>query len=127
MLVRLPRTSVDAMGRAPLLGALIPEIVRRGFQDLLVAEVLALTSAQLNERRPDRRSTLRNGYRRRLLTTQVGDLSLAIPLDRSIPLAVAEAGKLLSQLAGAPPLLLRGHHGPRSPNRMGRWRSPVLL
>ncbi|MCP9941475.1 transposase [Cyanobium sp. ATX 6E8] len=60
-------------------GALIPEIVRRGFQDLLEAEVSALTGAQLHERCPDQRSTHRNGYRQRLLTTQVGDISLAIP------------------------------------------------
>jgi len=68
-------------------GALIPEIVRRGFQDLLEAVgeafsegvVSALTGAQLHERCPDQRSTHRNGYRQRLLTTQVGDLSLAIP------------------------------------------------
>ena len=38
-------------------GALIPEIVRRGFQDLLEAEVCALTGAQLHERCPDQRST----------------------------------------------------------------------
>jgi len=65
--------------RAPPLGALIPEIVRRGLQELLEAEVSALTGAQLHERCPDQRSTHRNGYRRRLLTTQVGDLTLAIP------------------------------------------------
>ncbi len=33
-------------------GALIPEIVRRGFQDLLEAEVSAAIGAQLHERRP---------------------------------------------------------------------------
>ena len=60
-------------------GALIPEIVRRGFQDLLEVEVSAAIGAQLHERRPDDRATHRNGYRQRLLTTQVGDLSLAIP------------------------------------------------
>ena len=59
--------------------ALIPEIVRRGFRDLPEAEVSALTGAQLHERCPDERSTHRNGYRQRLLTTQVGDISLAIP------------------------------------------------
>ena len=58
--------------------ALIPEIVRRGFRDLPEAEVSALTGAQLHERCPDQRSTHRNGYRHRLLTTQVGDLTLAI-------------------------------------------------
>ena len=31
------------------------------------------------ERCPDQRSTHRDGYRERLLTTQVGDLTLAIP------------------------------------------------
>jgi putative transposase len=55
------------------------EIVCRGFQDLLEAEVSALTGAQLHERCPDQRSTHRNGYRERLLNTQVGDLTLAIP------------------------------------------------
>ena len=47
-------------------GDLIPEIVRRGFQDLLEAEVCALTGAQLHERCSDQRSTQRNGYRERL-------------------------------------------------------------
>jgi putative transposase len=60
-------------------GALIPEIVRRGFQDLLEAEVSAAIRATRHERCPDERTTHRNGYRQRLLTTQVGDLSLAIP------------------------------------------------
>jgi len=46
---------------------------------MLEAEVSALTGAQLHERCPDQRSTHRNGYRERLLTTQVGDLTLAIP------------------------------------------------
>jgi hypothetical protein len=48
-------------------GALIPEIVRRGFQNLLEAKVSALNGAQLHERCPDQRSTYRNGYRQRLL------------------------------------------------------------
>ncbi len=60
-------------------GALIPEIVRRGFQELLEAEVSATIGGQLHERRPDDRATHRNGYRQRVLTTQVGDLTLAIP------------------------------------------------
>ena len=41
--------------------------------------MLTLTGAQLHERCPDQRSTHRNGYRERVLTTQVGDLTLAIP------------------------------------------------
>jgi putative transposase len=68
-------------------GALIPEIVRRGFQDLLEAVgeafsegvVSAAIAATRHELCPDERSTHRNGYRQRLLTTRVGDLSLAIP------------------------------------------------
>jgi transposase-like protein len=60
-------------------GALVPEIVRRGFQDLLEAEVSATIGATRNERCPDERSTHRDGYRQRLLTTQLVDLSLAIP------------------------------------------------
>ena len=60
-------------------GALIPEIVRRGFQDLLEAGVTAAVGAQLHQRCPDERATHRNGYRERVLTTQVGDLTLAIP------------------------------------------------
>ena len=46
---------------------------------LLEAEVSALTGAQLHGRCPGQRSTHRNGYRERLLTTQVGDLTLANP------------------------------------------------
>ena len=58
------------------IGALIPEIVRRGFQDLLevVGEAFSegVVSAAIG-------ATHLNGYRQRLLTTQVGDISLAIP------------------------------------------------
>ena len=53
--------------------------MRRGFQDLLEAEVSAAIGATRHERCPDERTTHRNGYRQRLLTTQVGDISLAIP------------------------------------------------
>jgi len=77
----LTHTGVSELGqlmKGTSAGALIPEIVRRGFQNLQEAEVSTLTGAQLHERCPDQRSTHRNGYRERLLTTQVGDLSLAI-------------------------------------------------
>ena len=77
-------THTGASGLSQLLegttaGALIPEIVRQGFQELLEAEVSAAIGAQLHERRPNERATHRNGYRERVLTTQVGDLTLAIP------------------------------------------------
>lgn len=54
---------------------LIPEIVRRGFQVLLADEVSAAIPATRHERFPDERSTQRNGYRERVLPTQVSDLS----------------------------------------------------
>ena len=83
-------------------GALIPEIVRRGLQELLEAEVSALTGAKLHERCPDQRFTHRNGYRRRLLTTQVGDLTLAIPLDRRSS-ACGNCGRAASSQTGWSP------------------------
>ena len=62
-------------------GALIPEILRWVFQELLEAEVSGLAGTQLHERCPDQSSTHRtgNGYRERMLTIQVADLTLAIP------------------------------------------------
>ena len=45
----------------------------------ILNSVPTLPGAQLHERCPEQRSTHRNVYRRRLLTTQVGDLTLAIP------------------------------------------------
>ena len=67
-------------------GALIPEIVRRGFQDLLEAVgeafsegvVSAAIGATRHERCPDKHSNPLNGYCQRLLTTQVGDNSLGV-------------------------------------------------
>jgi transposase-like protein len=60
-------------------GALIPEIVRWGFLDLLEGGVSASIGAQRHERCPEDQATHRNGYRERVLATQVGDLALAIP------------------------------------------------
>jgi transposase-like protein len=48
-------------------------------EELMNAEVTALTGAELGERAPDRRQTQRNGYRRRRWDTRVGELELAIP------------------------------------------------
>jgi transposase-like protein len=59
-------------------GALIPEIVRGGFQDLLETGVSAAVGAQLHQRCPDERANHRNSYREGVLTTQVGDLTRAI-------------------------------------------------
>jgi transposase-like protein len=48
-------------------------------EELMNAEVTALTGAELGERAPDRRQTQRNGYRQRRWDTRVGELELAIP------------------------------------------------
>jgi len=63
-------------------GELIPELVRQGLQDLIEAEVAAVLGANRHER-SDNRLGHRNGSRPKLLTTQVGDLTLAIPKLRS--------------------------------------------
>jgi putative transposase len=63
-------------------GELIPELVRQVLLDLIDAKVAATLGAQRHERSEDRLG-YRNGSRPRLLTTQVGDLSLAIPKLRS--------------------------------------------
>jgi hypothetical protein len=76
-------------------GPLTPEIVRRGFQELLEAGVSSLTGTQLHKRCPDQRSTDRNGHPRRLLTTKVG-----IPHPDYLK---ATPGQLLPRLVGDPP------------------------
>jgi putative transposase len=48
-------------------------------EELMNAEVTALTGAELGERAPGRRQTQRNGYRQRRWDTRVGELELAIP------------------------------------------------
>ena len=50
-------------------GALIPEIARWGFQDLLDAVISAAIGATRHEYSPDERSTHRIVYRHLLLTT----------------------------------------------------------
>jgi putative transposase len=52
-------------------------------EELMNAEVTALTGAELGERAPDRRQTQRNGYRQRRWDTRVGELELAIPRLRT--------------------------------------------
>ena len=76
-----------ASALAPLLdgstaGELIPELVRHGLQQLIELEVAAVLGAERHERSEDRLG-YRNGYRPRLLTTQVGDIDLQIPKLRS--------------------------------------------
>src|SRR4029453_5350093 len=48
-------------------------------EELMNAEVTALTGAELGERAPDRRQTQRNGYRQGRWDTRGGELGLAIP------------------------------------------------
>jgi putative transposase len=63
-------------------GELIPELARRGLQQLIELEVAAVLGGDRHER-TDERLGYRNGYRPRTLTTQVGDLALQIPKFRA--------------------------------------------
>ena len=63
-------------------GELIPQLARRGLQQLIELEVAAVLGADRHERSEERLG-YRNGYRPRTLTTQVGDLDLLIPRLRS--------------------------------------------
>lgn len=72
---------------APLLdgstaGELIPELVRHGLQQLIELEVAAVPGGDHHERTEERLG-YRNGYLPRLLTTQVGDTDIQIPMLRS--------------------------------------------
>jgi transposase-like protein len=83
----VPKIDFGASALAPLLdgstaGELIPELVRHGLQQLIELEVAAVLGADRHERSEDRLG-YRNGYRPRLLTTQVGDIDLKIPKLRS--------------------------------------------
>jgi putative transposase len=83
----MPKTDSGASALAPLLdgssaGELIPELVRHGLQQLIELEVAAVLGADRHER-TDERLGYRNGSRPRQLTTQVGDIPLAIPKLRS--------------------------------------------
>ena len=83
----MPAKQSDASALAPLLdgstaGEPIPELVRHGLQQLIELEVAAVLGADRHERSEDRLG-YRNGYRPRLLTTQVGDIDLRIPKLRS--------------------------------------------
>jgi putative transposase len=83
----MPKTYFAAVDLAPLLdgssaGELIPELARRGLQQLIELEVAAVLGADRHER-TDERLGYRNGYRPRSLTTQVGDLDLLIPKLRA--------------------------------------------
>ena len=79
----MPKSLSAAAELAPLLdgssaGELIPELVRHGLQQLIELEVAAVLGADRHERSEDRLG-YRNGYRPRVLTTQVGDIDLRIP------------------------------------------------
>lgn len=56
--------------------------MRHGLQQLIELEVAAVLGADRHERSEDRLG-YRNGYRPRVLTTQVGDIDLRIPKLRS--------------------------------------------
>ena len=79
-----PRAAIDdPLDRpCPEAGELIPELVRHGLQQLIELEVAAVLGADRHERSEERLG-YRNGYRPRVLTTQVGDIDLRIPKLRS--------------------------------------------
>jgi transposase-like protein len=62
-------------------GELIPELVRRGLQQLIELEATAVIGADRHERSEERAND-RNGNRSRSLSTQADDIDLLIPLDR---------------------------------------------
>ena len=79
----MPKPDSGASALAPLLdgstaGELIPELVRRGLQQLIELEVAAVIGAERHERSEERLG-YRNGYRPRRLATQVGDIDLLSP------------------------------------------------
>jgi len=83
----MPKMDCGASALAPLLdgssaGELIPELVRHGLQQLIELEVAAVLAADRHER-SEERPGYRNGYRPRVLTTQVGVIDLRIPKLRS--------------------------------------------
>jgi len=83
----MPKIHFGASALAQLLdgsiaGELIPELVRHGLQQLIELEVAAVLGTDQNERSEERLGC-RNGYRPRLLTTEVGDIDLQIPKLRS--------------------------------------------
>ena len=83
----MPKADSGASALASLLdgstaGELIPELARHGLQQLIELEVAAVLGADRHER-SEERSGYRTGSRPRLLTTQVGDIPLAIPKLRA--------------------------------------------
>ena len=83
----MPTTHVASAELTSLLdgssaGELIPELARYGLQQLIELEASAAVGADRHER-SEERTNYRNGYRPRVLTTQVGDIPLSIPKLRS--------------------------------------------
>ena len=83
----MPNTHAAATELAALLDGstareLIPELVRRGLQQLIELEATAVIGADRHER-SEERATYRNGYRPRSLATQAGDIDLLIPKLRA--------------------------------------------
>jgi putative transposase len=83
----MPKGDSGASALASLLdgstaGELIPELVRRGLQQLIELEASAVIGAERHERSEERLG-YRNGYRPRSLATQAGDIDLLIPKLRA--------------------------------------------
>jgi len=91
---------------------LVRTLAQRILQELIEAEATARIGAEPGEH-ADSRTTWRNGHRDRTLTTQAGDLDLAIPKGRtgSFFPALLERRRRIDQA-------LRGHHGGLRPRRL---------
>src|SRR5258708_21055220 len=61
---------------------LVRSVAERMLQELIEAEATTVIGAEWNEH-ADTRTTWRNGHRDKTLTTQAGDLDLAIPKIRA--------------------------------------------
>jgi transposase-like protein len=77
----LPQRNWELLLDSSTSGELIPELVRRGLQQLIELEATAVIGADPHECSAERVND-RNGYRPRSLSTQVGDIDLLIPLNR---------------------------------------------
>lgn len=75
-------TAVGSTLSTPEVTTFIRDLVRTAFQEVIESDLAAHIGALPHER-TDTRTNLRNGHRPRLLSTQAGDLELAIPKTRT--------------------------------------------
>jgi transposase-like protein len=101
----MPKNDSGASASAPLLDGssaceLIPELVHHGLQQLIELEVAAAFHAERHEDTKNR-GRYRNGSLPWLLTTQVGDIPLSIPMPQGISEGATMGGHFLPSLLDA--------------------------